>query len=135
MTCCLPTGRSRRLCPSCERYSSCLGTEFEVTRGEILEGALVAEKNHLAIDLATQLQAVGDLVHLGLADALATHVDLTLAVRTTNSDATFTNAGKHRIALGVINKISGARAAEVIDRCADIVSQRGRCNHRKCGKP
>ena len=70
-------------------YRRRLRTELEVARGEILESALVAEKDHLAVDLTTQLQAVGDLFHLGLADALATHVDLTLAVRTTNSDATF----------------------------------------------
>ena len=107
-----PTGRIDACAPAVS--ATAVGHRIRSCPKQILEGALVAEKDHLAVDLTTQLQAVGDLVHLGLADALATHVDLTLAVRTTNSDATFTNAGKHRIAVGVINKISGARAAEIV---------------------
>ena len=48
-----------------------LSAKLEDTGGEIIKRPLVAEENHLAVDLATQLQTVSDLAHFGFADFFA----------------------------------------------------------------
>ena len=44
-----------------------LSATLEDTRSEIIKRLLVAEENHLAADLATQLQTLSDLAHFGFA--------------------------------------------------------------------
>ena len=60
--------------------------KLEDTGGEIIKRPLVAEENHLAVDLATQLQTVSDLAHFGFANFFAADEDLTLTVGATDAD-------------------------------------------------
>ena len=93
-----------------------------VTGGEIVKRTLVAEENHLTIDLATQLQTPGDLAHF-FANFFAADKDLAFTVFTTNTDTALTDALDHHIAIGIINKI--ARAKEVFNRGVNVVSESG----------
>ena len=79
-------------------------------------------KNHLAVDLATQLQTVSDLAHFGFADFFTADEDLTLTVGATHANTALTDAQEHGIAVGVINEIARTGATEVLDRRVDVVS-------------
>ncbi len=79
-------------------------------------------KNHLAVDLATQLQTESDLAHFGFADFFNADEDLTLTVGATNANTAHTDAREHGIAAGVINEITRTGATEVLDRRVDVVS-------------
>ena len=48
-----------------------MSAKLEDTVGEIIKRPLVAEENHLAVDLAIQLQTASDLAHFGFADFFA----------------------------------------------------------------
>ena len=104
-----------------------LSAKLEDTGGEIIKRPLVAEENHLAVDLATQLQTASDLAHFGFADFFAADEDLTLTVGATDADTALTDAREHGIAVGVINEIARTGATEVLDRRVDVVSQSGLC--------
>ena len=69
-----------------------LSAKLEDTEGEIIQRPLVAEEDHLAVDLATQVRTVGDLAHFGLADFSAADEDLTLTVGATDADTALTDA-------------------------------------------
>ena len=101
--------------------------KLEDTGGEIIKRPLVAEENHLAVDLATQLQTVSDLAHFDSANFFAADEDLTLTVGATDADTALTDARERGIAGGVINEIARTGAMEVLDRRVDVVSQRGLC--------
>ena len=104
-----------------------MSAKLEDTVGEIIKRPLVAEENHLAVDLATQLQTVSDLAHFGFADFFAADEDLTLTVGATDADTALTDARERGIAGGVINEIARTGAMEALDRRVDVVSQRGLC--------
>ena len=101
--------------------------KLEDTGGEIIKRPLVAEENHLAVYLATQLQTVRDLAHFGFASFFAADEDLTLTVGATDADTALTDAREHGIAVGVINEIARTGATDVLDRRVDVVSQSGLC--------
>lgn len=92
-----------------------MSAKLEDTVGEIIKRPLVAEENHLAVDLATQLQTVSDLAHFGFADFFAADEDLPLTVGATDADTALTDAREHGIAVGVINEIArtGATAFSI----------------------
>ena len=100
-----------------------MSAKLEDTVGEIIKRPLVAEENHLAVDLAIQLQTASDLAHFGF----AADEDLTLTVGATDADTALTDARERGIAGGVINEIARTGAMEVLDRRVDVVSQRGLC--------
>ena len=104
-----------------------LSAKLEDTVGEIIKRPLVAEENHLAVDLAIQLRTASDLAHFGFADFFAADEDLTLTVGATDADTALTDARERGIAGGVINEIARTGAMEVLDRRVDVVSQRGLC--------
>ena len=85
-----------------------LSAKLEDTVGEIIKRPLVAEENHLAVDLAIQLQTASDLAHFGFADFFAADEDLTLTVGATDADTdtALTDARERGIAGGVINEIA-----------------------------
>ena len=111
-----------------------LSATLEDTRSEIIKRLLVAEENHLAADLATQLQTLSDLAHFGFANFLAADEDLTLTVGATDADTALTDAREHGIAVGVTNEIARTGATEVLDRRVDVVSQGGLCREGNDGK-
>ena len=82
-----------------------LSATLEDTEGEIIKRPLVAEENHLAVDLATQVRTSGDLAHFGFADFFAADEDLTLTVGATDADTALTDAREHGIAVGVTNEM------------------------------
>ncbi len=91
-------------------------------------------KNHLAVNLATQLQAVGDLTHLGFADFFATAKDLAFTVGAANNGATLADAREYRIAIGTVDEVARTRTAEVFDRRVEVVSERGLGEEREDDK-
>ena len=104
-----------------------LSATLEDTEGEIIKRPLVAEENHLAVDLATQVRTSGDLAHFGFADFFAADEDLTLTVGATDAYTALTDAREHGIAVRVTNEIARTGATEVLDRRVDVVSQGGLC--------
>lgn len=91
-------------------------------------------KNHLAVNLATRLQAVGDLTHLGFADFFAAAKDLAFTVGAANTGATLANAREYRIAIGIVDEVARTRTAEVFDRRVDVVSESGLGEEREDDK-
>ena len=111
-----------------------LSAKLEDTEGEIIQRPLVAEEDHLAVDLATHVRTVGDLAHFGFADFFNADEDLTLTVGATNSNTAHTDAREHGIAVGVTNEIARTGATEVLDRRVDVVSESGLGEEREDDK-
>ena len=86
------------------------------------------------MNLATQLQAVGDLTHLGFADFFATAKDLAFTVGAANTGATLADAREYRMAIGIVDEVARTRTAEVFDRRVDVVSESGLGEERENDK-
>src|SRR6516162_5578117 len=82
-----------------------IGAEFEAAAGELVERALILEENDLAEALATGLEADADLCHGHIAHVLAMFVYAAGAVRTADDEAPLADAGKHRVAVGLVEEL------------------------------
>ena len=88
-------------------------------------------KNYLAVNLATQLQAAGDLTDSGFADIFATSKDLVLTLDAANTDTALADAREYRIAMGILNEVSRTRTAEFVNHRVDVVRESGLCDQGK----
>jgi hypothetical protein len=72
--------------------------------------------------LAAQLQTVSDLVHFGLANAFSAHEDLALTMGATDADTTFADTGEYGIPIRIIDELTSAGFAKIINCGTDVIS-------------
>src|SRR5271165_273830 len=99
--------RRTRACRSTrrDRHGADTGGKLERARCELIERALVLEKNDLTVGLAAGLEAHAHLSHGRIAHDLAVHEHPALAARTADDEAAFAYRRKHRVAVTLLEKI------------------------------
>src|SRR5688572_2298980 len=87
----------------------CARRNLVVAALEVIERGLVLEEYDLAVGLAAELQADGDLRHAAGADGGAALEDGAIASGTAEADGALGNLGEHDVAMGLLEEGVDAR--------------------------
>ena len=99
--------------------------EFEVTRLEIIERALILEKNDLAECFAAGLESDAHLREGGLAHLMSVDEHATLAAGAADDERAFAHRGKYRVGVAVVEEVRAlARVLEKLDRFLVVLGSR-----------
>src|SRR5258706_4434404 len=111
-----------------DRHRARLRAELEMAAGEFVEGALVLEEDDLAVRLAAELRAHGELGHRRIADVPSVDIDAARAVRGAKDAAALADRREHAVARAAVEQFRAraARAAEQLDGVVIFVGERRR---------